>query len=244
MSKLFKISTSLALNFLNKNLYNKSYLRGSKFNFSRNKNLIRIFDNNDNLEFLVKKKDRKYTCKETGHSVNSRDFLFTHRRHNLFRFTRTVSNFSINFSSVVTNFLRLLYCLNTFKQYNRKFRIYCLILKPQRCGYLTLSNGILGLLPTAQVSSFCVKPIFFNYDRNLRSFLLPFNTIQLTRFPIYDLVMVLVPQYIYNSTFSKKKTYRAAKGTKPRFVTIFILSQQYTSYLGLLAYYKPHKKLF
>lgn len=230
MAKLSKINTCLTLNLLNKNIYNKSYLRGTKFNKQEIKQLIEIYDNNEAFYSVMEAKaDEEFPVisKKVGSSINSRFFVFKHHEHNSFQFTRNITNFSIKTSTFFKNFLRLVYCLNAFRRKRRKFKIYCLLLQSAKGGFSALSYNFYGFVPIFQYCAIS-KEVLFQYPKKVKLVknrikfrILHFNLIKqfLTPVPVYNIIYLFLPAYTYAINFS------SSLKSPTRFVMVLLLAK-------------------
>jgi hypothetical protein len=205
------LSNILYNKFLNKNSYEKSFLR-SNLIFSEN---FQILDNNSSF-FNVKKKDNNFSI--CGCFIKTKFFFYKNKNFCLIRFRAIFHNFMNKDNSL----FYLYQSLSDFKSVRSNNFNYLVFLKPIKGGFFCFSSGIIGFLPGKQ-GIFAIKKVMCYflkiYRVNTLSFLVKKNLFLnvkhfILRFP-FNIGKITVPVKCKRNNFSlstrNKKKYFYSK---------------------------------
>ena len=162
MSKISKLNTNVGLNILNKNLYNKSFLRATQITQNNFKIYqIQYIENEDNIDLLTLKSSN--IKNSVGTSINNKIHTFKNRKNILLQVQKMVSAFSPKRKSVLESLLKVLYIISSFTLISKQNKTFFLILNPVKAGFKCLSCGLTGFLPRKQIDYVFTAgyPIFF-----------------------------------------------------------------------------------
>jgi hypothetical protein len=149
--------------FLNKNIYEKFYIRGSLLGLKN----IQILDNNSAFyNFPVQNMPKIYSTKTTkcfeGFSLNANSFFYRNKLNNTLKFRSFILN-SLKYKNLIDSFYNSLEVLNIWgSPFNS-----LMVLKPVKGGFSCYSSGFFGFLPRSHgllLISKTLIPIFNNHE--------------------------------------------------------------------------------
>ena len=138
---------------LNKNLYEKSYIRGSLMDSKT----IQLVDNNATFYNLIPQSVSKFFNKNVseGSSLNAETFFYKNRLNSSLKFRSFMLN-SIKYENFIDSFYK---SLKTFEVGIKSSYPSLLVLKPVKGGFVCYSSGICGFLPRSHGVYFITKTL-------------------------------------------------------------------------------------
>jgi hypothetical protein len=191
MKKISNFLDSYNFNLFNKYVYNKGVLREKTV--TNNQKSI-ILDTNDFL-VLTSVTDKI----KLNFNNNLKLYYYNSKSLNLFSFELNRLSFSNSYKSLITNFNRVLFCLNELNNLKTN-SFYVLIIKPKKGGFTCYYNGILGFLPKYKFFFYAYKLInnFINLSSKSKFSYLNSKTLNSNlslKFPISRIKTQIYPLY-------------------------------------------------